>query len=118
MSTLALKTNSSFYHPSPCKSTDVLAFRKSLEAKLEGQRNSSVLNLQDCCIGDEGCHILAAFLQKYTAITDLELRGNSIGGEGLSALANVVRMSTTLRSLSIEWNNLGSASEQGLQKFF
>ena len=41
---------------------DALTIRKSLEAKLESQRNASVLNLQDCCIGDEGCHILANFL--------------------------------------------------------
>lgn len=41
---------------------DALATRKSLEARLEAQRNSAVLNLTDCCIGDEGCHILASFL--------------------------------------------------------
>jgi Ran GTPase-activating protein (RanGAP) involved in mRNA processing and transport len=69
------------------KAANPLLNRKTLEAKLEAQRNSSVLNLQDCCIGNDGCHVLAAFLQKYTAITDLELRGNSIGAEGLSSLA-------------------------------
>ena len=77
----SINNNSSFLK------MDALTARKSLDAKLEAQRNSSVLNLQDCCIGDEGCHILAVFLQKYTAVTDIELRGNSIGAEGLSALA-------------------------------
>jgi Ran GTPase-activating protein (RanGAP) involved in mRNA processing and transport len=98
--------------------SDALTLRKSLEAKLEAQRNSSVLSLNDCCIGDEGCHVLAAFLSKYTAVTDIELRGNSIGGEGIGALANVIRMSSTLRSLSLDWNNLGSATDQGIAKFF
>ena len=64
-------------------SNDPLTRKKSLEAKLEAQRNSPVLNLQDCCIGDEGCQILANFLQKYTAVTDIELRGNSIGSDGI-----------------------------------
>ena len=90
---------------------DALTIRRSLEARLEAQRNSSVLNLQDCCIGDEGCHILATFLQKYTAITDLELRGNQIGSEGIILLGNVLRTSTTIKTISLDWNNLGHASE-------
>ena len=57
-------------------------------------------------------------MQKYTAVTHLELRGNSIGAEGLSSLANVVRTSTTLQSIALDWNNLGSSNEQGLSKFF
>lgn len=92
-------------------SGDPLTKKKSLEAKLEAQRNSSVLNLQDCCIGDDGCHILANFLQKYTAVTDIELRGNSIGSEGITVLSNIIRMSSNLRSISLEWNKLGSASD-------
>jgi hypothetical protein len=46
-----------------------------------------MLNLKDSCIGDEGCHVLVTFMQKYTAVTDIDLEGNSIGSEGLSALA-------------------------------
>ena len=98
-------------------SGDPLTKKKSLEAKLEAQRNSSVLNLQDCCIGDEGCHVLANFLQKYTAVTDIELRGNSIGSEGITVLSNIIRTTSTLRSISLEWNKLGTGSDQGLQKF-
>jgi hypothetical protein len=67
--------------------TDALSRRRTLEAKLEAQRNSSMLNLKDSCIGDEGCHVLVTFMQKYTAVTDIDLEGNSIGSEGLSALA-------------------------------
>jgi len=77
-----------------------------------------VLNLQDCCIGDDGCQVLANFLQKYTAVTDIELRGNSIGSEGITVIANIVRTTSTLRSISLEWNKIGSGSDQGLQKFF
>ncbi|TNV81401.1 hypothetical protein FGO68_gene12164 [Halteria grandinella] len=98
--------------------TDALTHKKSLEAKLEAQRNSSVLSLNDCCIGDDGCHILATFLTKYTGITDIELRGNSIGGEGIIALSSVIRQSMSLRSISLEWNNLGGAGDQALTKFF
>jgi hypothetical protein len=94
--------------------SDALTVKKSLEAKLEAQRNSSVLSLKDWCIGDDGCYILATFLQKYTAVTDLELSGNSIGGNGIAALAQVIRMTTTLRSIALDWNNLGSSNEQGL----
>jgi hypothetical protein len=44
--------------PSSAIKGDALATRKTLEARLEAQRNSAVLSLADCCIGDEGCHIL------------------------------------------------------------
>jgi Ran GTPase-activating protein (RanGAP) involved in mRNA processing and transport len=90
---------------------DALTKKKSLEAKLEAQRNSSVLKLEDCCIGDEGCQTLANFLQKYTAVTDIELRGNSIGSEGITVLSHIIRTTTTLRSITLEWNKLGTGSE-------
>ncbi len=35
---------------------------QSLEVKLEAQRSSSVINLSDACIGDDGCQVLANFL--------------------------------------------------------
>jgi len=76
-----------------------------------------VLNLDDFCLGDEGCQVLATFLSKYTTVTDLELKGNSIGGAGLSALAQVIRQNYTLKTISLGWNNLGN-SESGLQNFF
>ena len=63
----------SFQIKNPIVSGDALNKRRSLEAKLEAQRNSSMLNLKDCCIGDEGCHVLVNFMQKYTAITDIDL---------------------------------------------
>jgi Ran GTPase-activating protein (RanGAP) involved in mRNA processing and transport len=56
-------------------------------------------------------------LQKYSNITDLELKGNNIGGAGLTALSNVLRSSYTLRSISLEWNKIGT-SETGLQNLF
>ena len=46
-----------------------------------------MINLDDCCIGDEGCQVVANFLNKYTTVSDLELKGNNIGGAGISALA-------------------------------
>jgi len=70
-----------------------------------------MLNLKDCCIGDEGCHVLVTFMQKYTAITDIDLDGNSIGSEGLTALAQIIATSSTLRSLSLEWNKIGGSSD-------
>ena len=90
---------------------------KRLEEKLEAQRTSTVLCLNDCYIGDEGCQILARFLAKYTNITDLELKGNNIGGPGITALSNAIRTSYSLRSIGLEWNNLGQ-SETGLQNLF
>ena len=84
-----------------------------LEAKLEAQRTSSVINLSDCYIGDEGCQILARFLQKYTSVTDLELKGNNIGGSGITVLASAIRQTYTIKTISLEWNNLGQ-SESGL----
>jgi Ran GTPase-activating protein (RanGAP) involved in mRNA processing and transport len=56
-------------------------------------------------------------LQKYTAVTDIELRGNSIGSEGITVISNIVRTTSTLRSISLEWNKLGSGTDMGLQKF-
>lgn len=90
---------------------------QSLEVKLEAQRTSSVISLDDHCIGDEGCIVLAGFLNKYTTVTDLELKGNNIGGAGITALSNVIRNNFTLRSISLGWNNLGM-NENGLQNFF
>jgi Ran GTPase-activating protein (RanGAP) involved in mRNA processing and transport len=84
-----------------------------LEAKLESMRTSTVVNLSDCYIGDEGCQILARFLTKYSSVTDLELKGNNIGGSGISALATAIRQTYTIKTISLEWNNLGS-SETGL----
>ena len=86
---------------------------KRLEEKLESQRTSSVLTLNDCYIGDEGCQVLSKFLSRYSNVTDLELKGNNIGGAGLTAISNAIRSSYTMRSISLEWNNLGS-SETGL----
>jgi NLR family CARD domain-containing protein 3 len=109
---------SSFQFTNHAISGDSLSKRRSLEAKLEAQRNSSMLNLKDCCIGDEGCHVLVTFMQKYTAITDIDLDGNSIGSEGLTALAQIIATSSTLRSLSLEWNKIGGSSDQGMKRFF
>eukprot|EP00347_Sterkiella_histriomuscorum_P005929 403354723 len=89
----------------------------NLEIKLEAQRSSSVINLDDCCIGDEGCQVLSNFLNKYTTVADLELKGNNIGGAGISALAQVLRSNYHLRSINLAWNNLGT-SESGLQNLF
>ena len=93
------------------------AIFQTLEVKLEAQRTSSVITLDDHCIGDEGCVVLAGFLNKYTTVTDLELKGNNIGSAGITALANVIRSNFTLRSISLGWNNLG-LNENGLQNFF
>ena len=108
----------SFQIKNPIVSGDALNKRRSLEAKLEAQRNSSMLNLKDCCIGDEGCHVLVNFMQKYTAITDIDLDGNSIGSEGLTALSQIISTTSTLRSLSLEWNKIGGSSDQGMKRFF
>ncbi len=86
---------------------------QSLEVKLEAQRNSSVITLDDHCIGDEGCIVLANFLNKYTTVTDLELKGNNIGGAGITAIANLIRNNYSLKSISLAWNNLGM-HENGL----
>ena len=88
-----------------------------LEAKLEAMRSHSVLSLNYCCIGPSDCALVATFLNKYTSITDFELRGNNIGCAGLTALAVAIRQSYTIRTISLDWNNLGRA-ETGMQSFF
>ena len=54
---------------------------------------------------------MVTFMQKYTAVTDIDLEGNSIGSEGISALAQIIATSSTLRSLNLEWNKVGSSND-------
>ncbi|CDW78421.1 UNKNOWN [Stylonychia lemnae] len=90
---------------------------QTLEIKLEAQRQSSVINLDEFCIGDEGCQLLANFLNKYVTVTDLDLKGNNIGGAGITALAQVLRSNQQIKTIGLAWNKLGS-SENGLTNFF
>lgn len=61
--------------------------------------------------------MLANFLNKYTTVTDIELKGNNIGGAGISAIAQVIRTNFSIKSITLAWNNLGT-SENGLTNFF
>ena len=69
--------------------------------------NPQRLILNDMRIGDEGCFILAPFLNKNNAISVLELKGNNITGNGFIEIFQALRNNFKLKVLDLEWNFLG-----------
>ena len=69
-----------------------------LQQKLESQKHSSLIDLSDCFIGDQGCHLLHQFFKEHgEPVTTLELRGNNITGPGAHSLSDAIRLTPNLR---------------------
>jgi chromosome segregation ATPase len=78
-----------------------------LDKKLYQQRGSSILNLSDSFVGDDGCELVVRYLCENPGVSSLDLRGNGITSAGLSILSVAFAGRSSLRSLSLEWNNIG-----------
>lgn len=55
-----------------------------MKTKLDQQKASNVLDINDFILDDEGCRLVSDFLRENNNFTALEIRGNNISGIGFA----------------------------------
>jgi hypothetical protein len=55
-----------------------------LKERLENQKLSAVLDINDFIIGDDGCRVVSEFLRENTSFSTIEMRGNNISATGFA----------------------------------
>lgn len=92
---------------SPPLNTPIRPDFSNLRKTLEMQKQTNRININDNYIRDEGCKILANFLQSNPQIVSIDMKGNNITGRGLSDICEVLKLNKILKSLNLEWNSVG-----------
>ncbi|ORZ09328.1 hypothetical protein BCR41DRAFT_388300 [Lobosporangium transversale] len=67
-------------------------------------------------IGPSEIRALVASLKTNTALTSLDLKGNSIGIEGVQTLSDALKTNTTLTAMSLKGNSIGDEGTLALSK--
>ena len=63
------------------------------------------MDLANAFIGDDGCILVAKYLQDYNVL-NLDLGGNNIG-QGVVHIAEALKLNANIKHVSLEWNNIG-----------